>query len=307
MPTKNQKQFIAGAICALSIQVPVWGQSNPATNNMASFATGFTHTAATAQSNKVGAGIDTVGGTPTPVEARPWLVAVVETWNNDNYARFKCGATLLSSTWAVTAAHCVNQYEKKEKDIALVAGIISLKDKSAKRTNIVKIFLYKSWNPDTKDSDIALLKIEPITLGPKVRPVAYLRSAQGGLAKIGAEITVTGWGATTTGVAYDVISNDGNVSIVSSDACQQSDKEKKITINMICAIGKNKNQTIVDTCQGDSGGPAVLNASSASPILAGITSDSTGKSCGQPGHYGIYTRISNFAPWIDETIKANTP
>ena len=47
--------------------------------------------------------------------------------------------------------------------------------------------------------------------------------------------------------------------------------------------------------QGDSGGPLVT-ADGAGAALVGITS--WGDGCARPGTYGVYTRVSEFLPWV---------
>jgi hypothetical protein len=55
----------------------------------------------------------------------------------------------------------------------------------------------------------------------------------------------------------------------------------------------------VDTCRGDSGGPLVCHEK-----LVGITSWGPGdqyEKCGQ--HFGVYTKVSHYIPWINQTIR----
>lgn len=59
----------------------------------------------------------------------------------------------------------------------------------------------------------------------------------------------------------------------------------------------------VDTCQGDSGGPLTCSSSSG-PVLQGITS--FGRGCARPGIPGVYTRVSSYNSWIEQTILANS-
>ena len=64
---------------------------------------------------------------------------------------------------------------------------------------------------------------------------------------------------------------------------------------MMCFGGQKS-----DSCQGDSGGPLVC-VEDGVPILRGIVS--FGKGCGRPGLPGIYTRVSTYIDWIDESIE----
>jgi len=68
--------------------------------------------------------------------------------------------------------------------------------------------------------------------------------------------------------------------------------------DMLCAGEEGK-----DSCSGDSGGPLVCPLGEGeTPMLAGVTS--WGQGCGRPGKPGVYTEVSYFYDWIQETIAA---
>uniref|UniRef100_A0A8C8K442 trypsin n=1 Tax=Oncorhynchus tshawytscha TaxID=74940 RepID=A0A8C8K442_ONCTS len=57
-----------------------------------------------------------------------------------------------------------------------------------------------------------------------------------------------------------------------------------------------------DTCAGDGGGPYVLKYGGVF-WAAGIAS--WGIDCGEPGQYGVYTRVANYVEWIEKTMEEN--
>jgi len=60
----------------------------------------------------------------------------------------------------------------------------------------------------------------------------------------------------------------------------------------------------VRALQYDSGGPMVYYDSADHRwLLVGVVS--TGYGCARPGFPGIYTLVSAFVPWIEDTIAAN--
>ena len=64
----------------------------------------------------------------------------------------------------------------------------------------------------------------------------------------------------------------------------------EIADSMICAGEKGK-----DSCDGDSGGPMLDSAG----MLVGIVS--WGMGCGRERFPGVYTEVSAFSQWINET------
>ena len=57
----------------------------------------------------------------------------------------------------------------------------------------------------------------------------------------------------------------------------------------------------MDSCQGDSGGPFTLIDNEGQAWAAGIVS--WGIDCGKVGTYGVYTRVTNYLDWINNTMQ----
>jgi len=94
-----------------------------------------------------------------------------------------------------------------------------------------------------------------------------------------------------------------NVPIIDQATCKKAHQRYVVTSNMFCA--GHYNGTLGDACQGDSGGPLAIDNSLKSSdqrwVLAGIIS--WGDGCGRIGKYGVYTRVSVFARWINDQIN----
>lgn len=161
-----------------------------------------------------------------------------------------------------------------------------------------QIFIHPSYNSSTFDNDIALIKLStPLTLNQNVKPIEYANDCNllSSYLNPGNVTKLSGWGATTgsppfvvstllKGVQIPIISN--------TDANFLNASSQNVTSNMIAfyQIGSG-------AAPGDSGGPAVVNANG-KPILIGASSWGLTPKDQKPT---IYTRIKNYANWIQNT------
>ena len=113
-----------------------------------------------------------------------------------------------------------------------------------------------------------------------------------------ASLNVSGWGATREGGRFvRGLRYLNDLRLIDHGECKNSYKGL-VTDNMIC-VGKTK-QPKGDTCQGNSGGPLTVGDTKQGR-LAGIVSWGCG--CARPGKYGVYTRVANYACWIETCVK----
>ncbi|XP_057568972.1 kallikrein-13 isoform X3 [Hippopotamus amphibius kiboko] len=94
-------------------------------------------------------------------------------------------------------------------------------------------------------------------------------------------------------VSYPQTLQCANIELHSDEECRQV-YPGRITPNMLCAGTKEGGK---DSCEGDSGGPLICNET-----LHGIISWGDFP-CGQPNRPGVYTRVSRYITWIQETIR----
>lgn len=109
---------------------------------------------------------------------------------------FICGASVLSSLWAVSAAHCL-EFNTPPSQINLRGG-------SSNRLTGGFIFfvesytLHPQYDPNWLDFDIALIRVEETSLmeGVNVQPVAIPPPCISGCCHSceGEDVTITGWG-----------------------------------------------------------------------------------------------------------------
>ncbi|XP_065338023.1 trypsin-1-like [Cloeon dipterum] len=153
---------------------------------------------------------------------------------------------------------------------------------------VVSIMQHEEWNADTFENDIAVWQVTPpFVWGTATAPIALLE--QGTETPDFTLLTVSGWGATSTGgsESSDLLRVDVPVVPVSDcDTAYQA--YGGVFPSQICAGFADGG---ADACTGDSGGPLFREGA-----LHGISS--WGNGCAQPGYPGIYTKASAFTDWI---------
>jgi trypsin len=231
-----------------------------------------------------------VGGVDTTIRQHPWQVAL-QIRNRTGW--MLCGGSLIAPRWVVTAAHCLPR-ETNLNDVKIKAGATNYMNEGA-WTAAEKIVLHDSYNPQSHENDIALIKLRALTSGRPIRlavPTEALREAQ--------TLEVTGWGTTSEGGATSTKLQKVQVPVVSNATCNKpSAYHDQVKPGMMCAGSREGG---IDACQGDSGGPLVKRAESG-PVLVGVVS--FGEGCARKLKYGVYTRISHYRSWIERVVGAD--
>lgn len=187
---------------------------------------------------------------------------------------------------------------------------------------VEEVFVHPDYDPETVDSDVALLRLpETVQMGDGVQ-LACLPQPRQSL-PITQKCTIIGWGKESSThvfgtevlheaevtILYLLIGNRSlnvilfygykQVPIVKTSTCREVYEDYLITENMFCA-GYRKGR--IDSCAGDSGGPLLCPVGDRWTIF-GITS--FGEGCGKRGKYGIYTKVPNYVIWIQNVINLN--
>ncbi|CAG4955726.1 unnamed protein product [Parnassius apollo] len=232
---------------------------------------------------------------------------------------FKCGSSLISSKFMLTAAHC-SRVSSRDTSIAnTTPEIVRLGDK-----NIIDVFdkgrfpydvkikqfiVHHQYKAPKKYFDIAIIQLEnEVFFTRHIQPACLWTHRD--TSSLGTKATLTGWGVIETAkLTTSPELQAAVVDILDSALCNnllQSSCNRLwcgMTESQLCA---GKLAGGVDACQGDSGGPLQVkislptNNQGSIHYLIGVTSFGIG--CARANTPGIYTRVSSFIDWIEDTV-----
>uniref|UniRef100_A0A8C1LB15 Uncharacterized protein n=1 Tax=Cyprinus carpio TaxID=7962 RepID=A0A8C1LB15_CYPCA len=269
-----------------------------------------------------------VGGVNAPEGSWPWQVSL----HSSLYGGHFCGGSLINNEWVLTAAHCLPSVSTSNLRVYLGRRTQEGVNTNEISRNVRTIIVHPSYNSNTNDNDIALLRLSStVTFNNYIRPVCL--AAQNSAFISGTSSWITGWGDVQAGGTntykpihssiYLLLTSliDGRlcvfwcsvnlpspgilqetmVPVVANDQCNTLLGSGSVTSNMMCA---GLTQGGKDTCQGDSGGPMVSRQCTVW-VQSGITS--WGYGCADPNSPGVYTRVSRYQSWITNSIGQNLP
>ncbi|NXB47122.1 TMPS7 protease, partial [Leucopsar rothschildi] len=235
-----------------------------------------------------------VGGSNTEEGEWPWQVSL------HFVGAAYCGASVISKEWLVSAAHCF-QGSKLADPRAWRAHLgMQMQGRAKFVSGVRRIVVHEYYDSRNYDYDIALLQLStpwPDTMGHLIQPICLPPSSH--KARHGDKCWITGWGqkqeADDEGSA---VLQKAEVEIIDQTLCHST--YGIITARMFCAgLSSGKR----DGCKGDSGGPlSCQSIGDGKWFLTGIVS--WGYGCGRPNFPGVYTRVSNFAPWIHKYVPS---
>ncbi|KAJ8976561.1 hypothetical protein NQ317_014214 [Molorchus minor] len=242
-----------------------------------------------------------VGGEPAEAGEFPFMAAV---GFNSNEQKWRCGGTLISDRYVITAAHCTFSRDAGKPTVVRL-GDLDLTTRSDgsehKDYKITNIIVHPAYEYPKKYNDIALLRTETkIQFTRFIRPACLYTKNE--IPDVLA--TATGWGRTDYAAENSDRLRKVTLDIYDNNLCSKTYQKEKdlpngVSSNMLCA-GEIKGGR--DTCQGDSGGPLLITkeGNRCKFYIIGVTS--FGKSCGQENTPAVYTKISRYVDWIERTI-----
>lgn len=233
------------------------------------------------------------GGSTALISDFPWQIYFIS-------GNFRCGGSIISNRWILTAAHCTKNSSggaipANQMFVQVGANDPGHNPAEGKRYAVSQAIVHEGYNDQTLLNDIALLRLVDTINFANAKPIKLVKSvdvAEGAILP-GVVSWVTGWGYTNA-INQTLPTTLQKVQLPIVTNAQAETVWGTIPATDLMAGFLNGNR---DACNGDSGGPLVV------PVLdefklAGIVSWGS-DNCDT---YGAYTRVSDFEQWI----KTNT-
>lgn len=225
---------------------------------------------------------------------------------------YRCGASLISPNFLLTAAHCIPKQGRPEVALLGTSSLASMNPGVVVR--IKEFYPHPDYKASRSYNDIALIELErKLEKEPDVNPICIRNAVE----DLPADVTLTAEGFGIVDVDKQLRSPQlmkVNLTTVAIGKCNETFATNNLLTNnrrlpegiistQYCAAGKENVLTkqVGDTCQGDSGGPLQIIADDKFQLV-GVTS--FGNGCGSKTP-SVYTRVARYIEWIESVVWPN--
>ncbi|XP_017492330.1 PREDICTED: serine protease easter-like [Rhagoletis zephyria] len=244
----------------------------------------------------------------------PWMALLIYNSEDD---RFKCGGSLITENFVLTAAHCMVGVAEKiigvrlgehdlseEEDCITVHNSRRICAPPIEDIGVERTIPHPGYNNARKTNDVGLVKLNrPVHFQKHIKPICLPIIPEAGQIPTDRRFFIAGWGGTENSKTSNILQK-ALVPFKTREQCQMIFRRTRINENHLCAGGDG----LIDTCKGDSGGPLFYLAPYSGPqktlryVQYGIVSFG-GTECGSDKNSpGIYANVAHFMPWITSHI-----
>ncbi|XP_037301090.1 collagenase-like [Manduca sexta] len=234
------------------------------------------------------------GGSFAPLGAHPHLAGLLIALTVGKTSL--CGASLVSNTRLVTAAHCWRDRRYQGFELTVVLGSVTVFS-GGRRITTRSIVLHGDYNPQNLNNDIAVITVPWVSYTNVIQPVALPTGFLTMLTFEGNWAQLAGFGVThddedlTTAQTLRQV----NVMVVNHIDCATV-FGWNVLPSTLCTSRRGR----VGACGGDSGGPLTLTLSGQRTLI-GVTSFHHADGC-NIGLPSGYARVTSFVPWIQARL-----
>jgi len=263
-----------------------------------------------------------VGGDETEIEHFPWQVLM--RFHNKKATpkaewEYRCGGSILSPKFVMTAAHCILADERepiRPNLYRIEAGTNDVNDREAPKFKVDKIHIHPDNELKGNRADYAIVELQgkgiPLKGSSKARAICLPDADDIDSFKQGTKFIASGWGTTDANLedpTYPKTLQYIEIPFVPRKKCNEiygkaviKTTTHEVYSNEICA-GELKNGGYAGACFGDSGGPLAWR-DPATSIYKLIGVASWGENCGEYKHLkktpGRYAGLPDALDWIKE-------
>ncbi|XP_063828923.1 collagenase-like [Ostrinia nubilalis] len=204
-----------------------------------------------------------------------------------------CGSSLLTSSRAVTAAHCWWDGRNQARQFTVVYGSNRLFSGGVRITTS-NVQVHQNWIPTIVMNDVAIIVHNHVAFTNTIRPINL---PTGSDSYSGQWAVAAGFGLTADNAQITQNQDKRQVSlqVIGNDVCRGT-FGPLILSSTLCTSGAGGRSV----CPGDSGGPLAVGSGD-SRVLIGITSFGSTEGCTR-GLPAAFARVTSFAAWIRARI-----